>query len=86
MTDASIKGVKEIHATEATTGVTINLSGQSESFTIYGGAGNDTITGGTGGDVINDGEGLDTINCGAGDDWFSLTDFGFVAAIHHRRR
>ena len=72
-------GVEAIDAAMATTGVTINLSGQSESFRIYGGAGNDTITGGTGGDFIWDGEGVDTIICGAGDDWFSLMDFGFVA-------
>ena len=78
-TDASISYVEAIDAYMATAGVTINLSGQSESVRIYGGAGNDTITGGTGGDFVWDGEGVDTIVCGAGDDWFSLMEFGFVA-------
>ncbi|KAB0265077.1 VCBS domain-containing protein [Microvirga brassicacearum] len=52
-TNASIQGVEAISAAGAVAGVSINLSGQSEAFTITGGAGNDTIAGGTGaGDTV----------------------------------
>ncbi len=60
-TDGRILNVEAISASANSTGVTIDLSNQSEGFTITGGTGNDTITGGGGSDVIHGGAGLDTV-------------------------
>jgi hypothetical protein len=60
-TDGRILNVEAISASANSTGVTIDLSNQSEGFTITGGTGNDTITGGAGSDVIHGGAGLDTV-------------------------
>ena len=51
-TDASIQGVEAISAATAAAGVTITLSGQSESFTITGSGQADTITGGCATDAM----------------------------------
>ena len=63
--DAALTTVEKV--TGASTATTINLSKQTEAFTITGGAGNDVITGGAG---------ADTISCAAGDDTIN----GFVGA------
>lgn len=84
-TDASIVGVEAISAAGAGAGVSIDLRGQSEAFTITGsahadtltgGAGNDTISGGDGNDVITGGAGTDTLNGGVGADVFVMTTPG----------
>lgn len=67
-TDASIAGVEAISAAGAGAGVTINLSGQSEAFTVTGSDNADTLTGGTAADTISGGDGNDTITGGAGAD------------------
>ena len=78
-TDASIQGVEAFTLSGA---ATINLSGQSEAFTITGSGSADTITGGSGADTINAGNSNDTINGfvgaddvdgGAGTDTIALT-------------
>ena len=53
-------------------GSSINLSAQSEGFTITGGAGVDAITGGSGVDIITGGGGNDTLAGGAGNDTFNV--------------
>ena len=64
-TDAQIANVETVQATAA---ATINLSTQSEGFTIIGSVGVDKLTGGAGADTINGGLGKDTINGGGGND------------------
>lgn len=79
--DAGIQGVEFVSAATATGNVTINLSGQSEAFTItgsaqddslLGGSGNDTISGGVGNDDITGGAGADTMTGGTGIDRFNI--------------
>src|SRR5262249_5447160 len=62
LSDSALSGVEAISAASAAGGVNINLSNQSEGFTITGGNGNDTITGGSGNDTIIGGSGNDTIH------------------------
>jgi Ca2+-binding RTX toxin-like protein len=52
-TDGSITGLETISASTAGAGVAINMSGQTEGFTITGSAFADAITGGSGADTIN---------------------------------
>lgn len=75
----TLVGVEVVSAAALTTAINLDLSRQTEAFTITGGTGNDTIRGGTGVDAINggggndliiaaNGDGNDTINGGAGID------------------
>ena len=70
--DGSIVGIETIDARGASTGVILNLSGQTEGFIIQGDTGTtftaDTITGGSGDDNIRGNQGDDIIDGGAGDD------------------
>ena len=59
--DAQIVNVEAITAASATSGVTLDLSRQSEGFTVTGSGYADTITGSAGADVINAGSGNDLI-------------------------
>ena len=61
-TNAQIVSIEAISAASATAAVTIDLSNQTEGFTITGGTGNDTITGGSGDDSISGGSGADLYN------------------------
>ena len=61
-----LKGIEII--TTHSSGSTVVLTGQNETFEINGGAGKDYITGGGGVDTINAGDNQDTITGGAGDD------------------
>ncbi|WP_018898978.1 cadherin domain-containing protein [Rhizobium sp. 2MFCol3.1] len=70
--DNSLKGVEVISASSATSGVTINLSSQSEGFTIVGGSGGDTLVGGNGNDIIIGGGGADIMTGGTGADIFRI--------------
>ena len=70
-TDASIQNLEAISASAAASGVTIDLSGQTEGFTLTGSASADTITGGAGNDAIEGGSGNDTLTGGAGNDMLS---------------
>ena len=72
-TDARLTGVETIDAS-AITGVTLTLSGQTEGFTIIGGAGADSLTGGAGNDAFTGFAGADTINGGNGADTIVLTE------------
>jgi Ca2+-binding RTX toxin-like protein len=76
-TNTSIIGLETISANAAAAGVIIDMSGQTEDFTITGsgnndtlttGDGDDTIDGGAGNDLITAGVGADTINGGIGND------------------
>ncbi len=67
--DAQITGFENVTLTAA---ATLNLSNQTEGFTITGSAGNDTITGGSGNDTITGGAGADTMTGGAGADTFVI--------------
>jgi Ca2+-binding RTX toxin-like protein len=77
LTDGSIAGLETIDASTLASDLTINLSGQTEAFTVNGGdvdansddtiitgSGNDTINGGTGDDILDGGAGSDIINGG----------------------
>jgi len=64
--DAQIAAVEVVTLTAAATN--LNLSNQTEGFTINGNAGVDTITGGSGNDTILGNGGNDVINGGAGSD------------------
>ncbi|WP_421726158.1 beta strand repeat-containing protein [Bauldia sp.] len=69
LTDASdddLKDVEIVSAALAGAGLTIDLSKQSDGFTITGSDHNDIITGSTFVDVVNDG--ADVIDAGLGDD------------------
>ncbi|QKM61977.1 hypothetical protein DCO16_02105 [Polynucleobacter antarcticus] len=68
-TDGRLSSIENINASGASA-ITINLSGQSEGFTITGSANADTITGGSGADSINGGAGADSITGGTGSDAF----------------
>ncbi len=69
--DAQITGVERITLTAA---VTLDLSNQTEGFTITGSSGVDTITGGSGTDSIIGGAGADALDGGAGADTASYSD------------
>jgi len=53
--------IANIEIVTLTAGVALNLSNQTEAFTINGSSGDDTITGGAGNDSISAGSGNDTI-------------------------
>ncbi|MEO8668268.1 MAG: hypothetical protein ABI399_07115, partial [Bauldia sp.] len=77
--DGGIQGVEAISAATAAGGVEIDLSGQSEGFTLTGSAQADTLTGGDGGDTMTGGGGADTLTGNAGNDIFNLANGDFVA-------
>ena len=62
-TDAQLVSVESITTTAA---ATINLSNQTEGFTITGSSSADSITGGGGNDTMTGGAGADTMTGGAG--------------------
>lgn len=75
----TLVGIEAVSAAALLTAIDLNLSSQTEAFTITGGGGNDTIRGGSGADAINggngndliiafNGDGNDTVNGGAGVD------------------
>jgi Ca2+-binding RTX toxin-like protein len=64
----ALAGVETISAASAVVDVTINVSAQSEAFTVTGGGGGDALTGGSGADSISGGSGNDTLAGGAGAD------------------
>ncbi len=72
LADASIQGVEIISASGVTGAVEINLSAQTEAFTIAGSDNNDTLTGGDGDDTIRGEEGADNIHGGKGSDTINL--------------
>ncbi len=63
--DGQIANIETVTMTSAST---LNLSNQSEGFTINGSSGNDTIAGGSGKDTILGGDGNDTVTGGKGAD------------------
>lgn len=63
--DASLKMVETITLSGATN---IDLSAQTEGFTVNGSTGNDTIIGGQGANTLNGGQGNDTLIGGAAAD------------------
>uniref|UniRef100_UPI00313806A2 beta strand repeat-containing protein n=1 Tax=Polaromonas sp. YR568 TaxID=1855301 RepID=UPI00313806A2 len=78
--DAQIANIENIVLTAA---ATVDLSNQTEAFTvtgstgvdkILGGAGADTLLGGDGADILAGGAGNDTLTGGAGADQFRMTD------------
>ena len=87
-TDGSVIGLENISAASAGAGVTIDMNGQSEAFSLTGstssdvltgGAGNDTIIGQNGGDVITAGAGVDTISAGGNNDTINLANGDYAA-------
>ena len=68
--DANFKNIETVLANTA--GSSVNLSAQTEGFTITGGDGVDTIIGGDGVDIITGGAGDDIITGGAGSDTFNI--------------
>ena len=71
--DVQLINVEKISAVEATYGVIIDLSNQSEGFTITGSDYSDSIKGGSGSDTIIGSSGVDTIDGGFGADTLVLT-------------
>jgi Ca2+-binding RTX toxin-like protein len=87
-TDSAVSGVESITAASAAAGVVINLAGQSEGFTLTGGAfadqltggaGVDIIAGGDGNDILSGGPGADILQGGNGDDSIRLANGDFAA-------
>ncbi|RDJ15029.1 hemolysin-type calcium-binding protein [Rhizobium phaseoli] len=78
--DNQLSGVEAISAAAALAGVVINLSSQSEGFTITGSSSADTITGGSSADIITGGSGVDTLAGGGGDDTFVVNNGDFAGA------
>ncbi|MGB3067580.1 MAG: VWA domain-containing protein [Ottowia sp.] len=68
VSDAQIINIENITLTQS--GTALNLSNQTEGFTITGSTGADTIIGGSGADKISAGGGNDTLTGGAGADQF----------------
>ena len=68
LTDIALIGLEQISTAAATGAVIINLSQQSEGFTLTGGSGADAVTGGNGNDKISGGGGADSLAGGAGND------------------
>ncbi|MDH2348678.1 VCBS domain-containing protein, partial [Bradyrhizobium sp. SSUT77] len=68
LSDSALSGVEVISAAGASSGVTTNLSNQTEGFTIIGSNFSDTITGGHGDDVIYGGGNSDVLSGGEGND------------------
>lgn len=66
VTDDELSNVENIVL--ADTGLSVDLSAQTEGFVVTGGAGNDSIFGGSGNDTISGGNGNDTLNGGEGAD------------------
>ena len=64
--DGQIVNIENVTLTA--TGLTLNLSNQTEGFTVNGSTGTDSITTGSGNDIVNSNGGSDTINTGAGSD------------------
>ncbi|HEX8233154.1 MAG TPA: hypothetical protein VF559_07410 [Caulobacteraceae bacterium] len=65
VTDKAIK----LNATSFGRGVMLDLSSDSASVTLLGGAGNDALTGGSGKDILFGGAGNDALAGGDGADW-----------------
>lgn len=68
MTDARLVNVEAVNASTATSGVTVNLSSQTDAFTFTGSAFADNFTGGSGANNLAGGAGIDTLNGGGGND------------------
>lgn len=64
--NAALQGVENV-TIASTTGTALDLSTQTEAFTITGGTGADTITGGTGADRVSGGAGNDLFHAVTGD-------------------
>ncbi|NCX63188.1 MAG: calcium-binding protein, partial [Betaproteobacteria bacterium] len=80
--DGNLQEVESVVVTGNAAAVTVNLSNQSEAFTVLlsglgdsvtTGSGADNITGGTGVDTLDGGSGADTLTGGAGADTFKIT-------------
>ncbi len=69
--DGNLVGVETVRATTGSDNININLSSQSEGFTLLGNDGTNQLLGGNSADTLLGGAGNDTINGGNGDD--SLT-------------
>ncbi|MBB4192043.1 Ca2+-binding RTX toxin-like protein [Rhizobium aethiopicum] len=78
--DSQLSGAEAISAAAALAGVVINLSSQTEGFSITGSSGADTITGGTGNDSISGGAGNDVLSGGAGNDFIDGAAGAFFGA------
>ncbi|KAF0190280.1 MAG: outer membrane adhesin-like protein, partial [Gammaproteobacteria bacterium] len=64
-TDGNVLGIENVTLTGA---ASVNLTGQTEGFTVTGSTGGDTITGGSGSDNINGLGGDDSLGGGSGND------------------
>lgn len=78
--DANISGLEIISFSTAGAGVTLDLSLQTEGFTVTGGASADTITLGAGDDVIASGGGVDIIDAGEGTNTINIANGDFTGA------
>ena len=71
--DIQLSDVETVSAAQAAAGVNIDLSSQSEGFTIIGSNQSDVLKGGSGSDIFIGSSGLDTIDGGFGDNILLLT-------------
>ena len=78
--DAQIVNIENVTITVGAA-VTVDLSNQTEGFTITGNIGKDSITGGSGNDTIIGGLGGDTLTGGAGTDTFNFAAGDSVLTI-----
>jgi Ca2+-binding RTX toxin-like protein len=70
---ASNSDISTITTVTATASSSINLSNQTEAFTMNGSAGTDTLVGGSANDTISGAGGNDTLTGGSGSDQFNVT-------------
>ncbi len=71
--DVQLTNVETISAAKAVLGVVIDLSSQTEGFTILGSDQSDYIKGGAGADIFIGSSGMDTVDGGFGEDRLVLT-------------
>ena len=78
--DQQLNSLELIDASGATAAIHVDLSRQTESFTVRAGAGgnNDTLVGGAGGDRLAGGRGADVLTGNAGNDLF---EYAFGSGI-----
>ncbi|RRQ50908.1 calcium-binding protein, partial [Sphingorhabdus wooponensis] len=73
LSNAKLIGIELVDASAAEQAVTIDLTNQTEAFTLSGSEHNDTIKGGAGDDTLIGNKGSDALYGGAGNDIFSYS-------------
>jgi T1SS-143 domain-containing protein len=75
LSNAALTGVETISAASAVANVKINVSNQTEAFTIIGGSGADTLVGGSGSDTLTGNGGVDQFRLRTNGGLDTITDY-----------